>query len=446
MSDQESPDDEQDDEHEVAQRALDQMDEHLAQAEKKILAHHSVQLTKWTREQQLALQRAAELDAGAIQARSSASDACVVAIRADVEAHAEQRDEAQTMAAESRGVREDQFHAELRELGDERATEAAECVRRCSENLRNRGEEFEGSAWEKMDSDLSAIAWREARAVHALNLPNGVAEVYNRGELQPYLDAERDGWARSQKADLERLRSEIDAECQQVFKNLEKKLKSVAPSGMLFAPALEKLQEMAAGEKRRLEELEQEVCSQYASEIDAALHRCEEDYRGYDCELQEVIFRTLDQRFKNACAMRQLKLALCRWRLDYQRAYHDQCARLASQPEPADSKDKFDNDKQQVRNAAGRRQLDKLRRAVLKIWAQGKVPVSEIHKFLGRVTESVARDGMAEPILNLYQEELKQYGALPLLEHASSPEVLSCWLDSLTAGRQDRMARSNSLT
>eukprot|EP00929_Paragymnodinium_shiwhaense_P089437 TRINITY_DN49582_c0_g1_i1.p1 TRINITY_DN49582_c0_g1~~TRINITY_DN49582_c0_g1_i1.p1 ORF type:complete len:432 (+),score=113.21 TRINITY_DN49582_c0_g1_i1:85-1380(+) len=416
------------------QHALEQMDEHLAEAERKILAHHNVQLTRWTREQQLALQRAAQLDDGAIQARAAASQACITAIKHDIELNNEQRHEACDMADRSYAEREIEFKSELCDLGRQRTEEAKQVVRRCAEQLRSRSEEWEENAWAQMEQSLSAIAWRQARAIHHLNLTNGVAEAYNCGELQPYLDIEREGWARSQQTDMERLKSEIDAEVDEVFKNLESKLHSVAPNSLLSSPALRQLSDMAQTEKQKLAQLEKEVCESYAAEIDAALHRVEEDYRGYDCELQEVIFRTLDQRYKNAATMRQLKLALCRWRLDYQRVFHDQCARLASTPEMELQKD-VGKEKLQAQNLMGRRQLEQMRKAVQRIWTQGRVPIPEIHKFVARVTESCARDGLGEPLLQLYMDELKQYGALPLLEHAGKPEILNVWLESLTAGR-----------
>merc|ERR1711920_1090160 len=179
----------------------------------------------------------------------------------------------------------------------------------------------------------------------------------------------------------------------------------------------EQLDDMAASEKNRLSALEHEVLSKYASEIDAALQQTKQDYHGYENELQEVIFRSLDQRYRNAGIMRQLKLALCRWRLDYQRVYHDQYARMAAQAEneqrPSVMSDKYAQERNKARETQSKRVLEKLRRAVLNSWSQGRVPPTEMHKFLGRVIDTVAKEpkepghpNLADPILQVYQEEL----------------------------------------
>merc|ERR1712151_1200444 len=146
----------------------------------------------------------------------------------------------------------------------------------------------------------------------------------------------------------------------------------------------------------------------------------------------------LAQRHKNAGIMRQLKLALCRWRLDYQKAYHDQSQRLAAQSENSGDRrqsiasakinEKFAEERAQVRNAQTKTALQKLRRAVLQSWSGGNVPVTEIHRFVGRVVDTVAQESTdgksAEPLLKIYTDELGHYGALPLLDHTGSPDVL----------------------
>merc|ERR1719343_924316 len=129
------------------QRSSELMDEYLIRAERKLLAHHSARLTKWTTEQELTLQRAGQLDASAIQNRFAAIETSLRHIKDDGQGYAAQRDEARASAGESRGHREAKFHAELRELGDTRAEEAEETARIHSANLRKQNDEWEERAW-----------------------------------------------------------------------------------------------------------------------------------------------------------------------------------------------------------------------------------------------------------------------------------------------------------
>lgn len=305
---------------------------------------------------------------------------------------------------------------------------------------------------------MSGITWQHARAIHGLNLRNVVAEVYKTGQLKPYLDAEVDSWASSQKADLERLRDEISLDFDSVMHKLDQQVKGLAPASLAQPPGVkEKLNEMAASERNRLSTLEAEVSAHFSKEIGGALAQCKDDYKKYEASLQEVIFQTLEQRHRNANIMRQLKISLCRWRLDYQRAYHDQVAKLANQANDdsnsrasdvsaAKMSEKYNQERSQMRNVQTKRMMEKLRLEVVKLWEQGGIPVSEIHKFLGRVTDTVARDGLAEPILHVYQEELKRYGALPVLESASQPDVMQCFLESLMGTQKDsRGGRDSSI-
>merc|ERR1712167_140476 len=106
------------------------------------------------------------------------------------------------------------------------------------------------------------------------------------------------------------------------------KLTDAWPANLPIKPVLDRLTQMATSEKTRLAALCDEVSAPIQAEIDAALHRCEVDYHGFETRLQEVIMRTMDERFKKEAAMRELKLALCRWRLDYQKTYHRACAKI----------------------------------------------------------------------------------------------------------------------
>jgi len=54
-----------------------------------------------------------------------------------------------------------------------------------------------------------------------------------------------------------------------------------------------------------------------------------------------------------------------------------------------------------------------------------------VNKFLAGVSDTAAKAGLAMPMIRVYEDELRRFGALPLVDHASRPELLECWLQAL---------------
>jgi hypothetical protein len=412
----------------IAQR----LDREMAEAERRILAHHTNALSKWTKGQQLAIQRAEDLDAEALQVMQPASEQCVEKLNEDIEQQQSERMDVMDQSIQQRKEGEAQYIEELREMSYEREAEDAACIANCAESIRARGQELEERMWGTLDKVMDSVMQRGAREVLHLpvNFMNEVGRLHDQGELMVHLEKERSGWNQSQENDLKQICEEVDVEYDQVFQTLGKKLTEAWPANLPTKPVLDRLSQMANTEKTRLQALCEEVSAPIHSEIDAALHRCEVDYHGYEVRLQEVIMRTMDQRFKSEAAMRELKLALCRWRLDYQKTYHRTCAKIEEmkdQPTTPDYRSMMkDNPEGNVRR------LERLRRIVYRTWERSHAPLQEMSAFVGRAAEACALGGGAGPLLAAYEEELRRYGALPLLEHADSPDLLNCWLDALS--------------
>eukprot|EP00927_Polykrikos_kofoidii_P043087 TRINITY_DN3714_c0_g4_i1.p1 TRINITY_DN3714_c0_g4~~TRINITY_DN3714_c0_g4_i1.p1 ORF type:complete len:447 (+),score=93.45 TRINITY_DN3714_c0_g4_i1:34-1341(+) len=420
--------------NQLAAHALRIFDDNLEEAERAIISHHNVHVARWTLEQQLAIRRAAEFDDEAMKVKAVSSAACISAIRADEDAFAFERSETCRLSTVARKSRDRDFYDDLCALGQARFAETMKLLRRTSDSMQANSEEFQESTLDQLDKRLVAAIFRKAReAFSGKSLPSTLAEEFANGNLQQVLDIERDGWFRSQSSDIEQLFIDADSEMKDALEQLLKQIEVTAPASVITASQHQQLQEIAEMGRRHLETVERESCAAFASEIDASMHRIEDDYRGYDCDLEDIVFRTLEQRYASAAEMRQLKLALCRWRLEYQRVYHDQCAKEVTTTDQEGRRG--DRVSPKDSDAVGRRQLEKYRRAVGRIWSEGKVPVGEMQSFLGNVINSLANESLASPIVDLYEEELNRYGALPLLEHVDRPEVLEVWFSSLTRKR-----------
>lgn len=423
----------------------------LEGTERHIFDYHATQLAKWTAQQQAALQRAAELDHHSLEAQGRLSEGCLDGLTADLEDHAAAREEALLKSQEAIDAGEEEFTAQLYVLGDAQGAQIEEALGQCSTAMTESCAASLDGQWEILDGQLRAILWQHAKLLHGASASEGLAELFEEGELQPYLENERAGWADSQKQDLEALQKEIDRSYEEIFEAHAALLREHDAAAVLEKQRSAELEEMAAVDRERLKDLELEVRSTYEAEFTACLTHCEEDYCGYDVELQSILLRTMRSRIADAAHMRQLKLALCRWRLDYQKVYHDHCDMLGepettgmfAPPQPRSGAQNATSgaggdgeDAEEEAEDAARMHLELLRQLVTDLWAKNRMPNSEIRLFLDRVEEAALRGGhqQGQQLAQVYQEELSQYGALPVLEHADRPELLDCWLQTLWDG------------
>jgi len=341
--------------------------------ENLLVEHNGTQLAKWCREQRRDVLRSGEVDSQALGLQEATTESSISEIKDEVEKQVLERSKASAKANRFRGNIERDFAEELRVVGGSHADAAAEVVREYTAKVRAIGEKWDAHAWDRLDRQLGAVSWQQARMVHASNPTAGVADVYTTGALNEYLQSEKEGWARSQQNDLDRLTDDIQSEGEDAFKSLQQRLKRMAPEAILVKPWIEKLSDMVAQEKDRLKVLEQEASSAYESEIDAATWQCSEDYHGYDSELQRILVRCLDHRCKSLTQSRELKLALCRWRLDYQMLYN----KALHQVKHEYSQRRSTNTIFQSAKETAPRRFMMVRRLMRRLWAHNKVPYTE---------------------------------------------------------------------
>lgn len=425
-------------------RITEAIDKMLAEAEQTLLAHHTMRLTNWTKDRQATLQKATELDMNLMQESTDLNEMLLH----DLESlSADQKRQRRVAFQESKHqgeVAEAAFAKDLADLAKAKRAEVADCLQRCCAHLRERSLDIEKSGWMQLEAKLQAVLVRCSRtAATAIGYTSSLVEVYETGLLQPYLNLERDGWARSQRTDLQQLESELEQDFGAVFETFRSQLESSIPYD-LQAPALAAMQDLVAAEKETAAKIKVETCEAYAAELQAAMYRCEEDYHGYDVRLNEIIARTLSSRLANISAMRQLKLLLCTWRLDYQRVYHEALAKnrnkqsrqsrgtIQRPSSPLSARgmstvsgisEAVSEISSKMSEAAKDRQeglerqatMRLLHREVGRLWSQNKIPIPEMQRFLGKVVEALLKDGLAGPIMDMYRQEAKEYGALPLL-------------------------------
>jgi hypothetical protein len=411
-----------------------EVEDFVLSIERLITTHNGSQLSKWCREQHRDLQRSAEIDSKALGLQEETTETCIRDIKEEVDRQTMDKNKASNAALRYRDEKEREFAEELRKVGESHTEAAAEAVREYTSKVRAVGEQWDANAWDRLDRQLGAVSWQQARMVHASNPTAGVADVYTTGALNEYLEAEKEGWARSQEHDLERLTADIQAEAGQVFTNLQARLRKMAPEAILVKPWIEKLTEMVAEEKKRLKVLEQEATSAYESEIDAAMWQCTEDYHGYDSELQRILVRCLDERCRSLTQCRELKLALCRWRLDYQRLYIKDIHQVKTEYQQRRSTNTIFAT---AKETAPRRFM-MVRRLMRRLWSHGKVPYPERHAFLKKVCDVACRHGVGSEFSKLYRTEIEKYGALPLIDQARNPEALQLWMQALVLHKKPK--------
>mmetsp|Transcript_4730 Transcript_4730/g.11245 ORF Transcript_4730/g.11245 Transcript_4730/m.11245 type:complete len:426 (-) Transcript_4730:240-1517(-) len=411
------------------------IDELFLAVESAIHDYHGAQLAHWTINQKRVLQSAAELDTDALQAQRGIVEETLRLLKQDLKKHKDAREEQETKLQDALDNCEDEFLGQIRIVGDEQCEESAQVIADAQNALQENAEKWIDSQWDHFDANMRAIVWKHAKLVQGAGLAEGMAQLYQQGEIQKHLEAEKKGWSESQEQDLNLLQSEIAKEHEDVFQDLAHKLKDLSPNKILFDHRTKQVGELARADHKRLTSFEQEVRTRYEPQIIAALAQADATYKDYDLQLQEVLLRTLKKRFADAAHMRQLKLALCRWRLDYQRVFHDTCKQLsgvayAGTPPPPPPPGRT----QQQHTA---KQFDTVRKMVLDLWTKNNTPNSEIQRFLDKVMDSIAKDGRADSLTKVYRQELKQYGALPLLELSERPDLIECYLESLRSANEN---------
>jgi len=406
------------------------MDQLLAQAEQCIIGYQIDQLQQWAGEQRFALERSALLDSEAVAEQAALLDNCLDCIRtetADYQAPIQNvlRDDAQRLHK-----RDEEFRQELRALGNAFSAESNDIVGKAKAKVQHTQSTFEEKEWDRLENSLRDVMLKHAQLHHGAGVVDGFAELWVHGDFQANLAQEKEEWAMSQNRAEQLLHAEMDAQNEREYMELEERMKVLSPDIILGQNGNAKLDEMAEEESRRLLTIETDLHNYYTSEIEEARLQCEENYRTFDRMLQDILVRTLEARVRNAAYMRKYKLAMCRWRLEYQRVYHEHCAKTFEKMEAKPGWQPQQESKGSTRHADQQR-LDVVRRLVQGLWYRNKPPTSEVNKFLAGVSDTAAKAGLAMPLIRVYEDELRRFGALPLVDHASRPELLECWLQAL---------------
>lgn len=413
---------------------LEEVDAVMTQVERLIVGDHTTRLQEWTSRSCSALEQAERFDISVLEAQVRECEECASSVETDAEALEAARTWESEVVADARERNTVEFRSEMQELGDMHARASVEFVAKSTSSMRARCEAAEAREWHRVDELTAAIAWDQARR-HTNARDASLQELFTSGTLQPLLDAERDGWSRSQQTDFERLQSDVDNECREIFRGLRQRLEEHQSIKYLVRNDGGFMTEMEEKERARFAAAEAEAAGPYEAEARAALEQCEQDYRAFDSELQEVLFRTFQHRQDCVAAMRQLKLALCGWRLDYQREYHEQLEAVATNPPEATPLRKRRPCTATIAGEAS--SLAMLRRSAQRLWSSGRgLPSADVHRFLASASDLSAKHGLADSLVRLYEEELRRYNALPLLEHARQPELLDCWLRTLARARR----------
>jgi len=317
----------------------------------------------------------------------------------------------------------------LAELGRERVGHVSEVVAGAARELEACRKKWEDEEWRQLEARMQAVLWKHVRSFVG-SLPahdaatQGLLHAWDPGEMQRVLEEEKEGWLRSQRGDLERLSAEITS----ALEPLEARLRELAPVVFLEEDAgpQRQLVELANASKARMAQIYDEVTARFGSEVAAAVAECEDEYESFDAELEQVLLQAYQERVQSAADMQKLQLAMCRWRLDYQSAFHQHCSTLGLRPPPPEDPGA---------RAGERRAAEAAREQVLALWEQSGAASQEIQRFLERVVDSVVVGGMGELVIEAYEEELRSLNMHALLNCAGDREQLDALLEALDGQR-----------
>lgn len=408
-------------------RLAEKVDCLLVNVEEAVLEHQAARLRRWSESQRSVLERALQVEqAGATKSESLASRV-IDHLHTQVSDQEEERRSSTTAARKAKEDCDEAFCRELRSFAAGREKLGQRLARQQLARLGAAFDQAMASKWQHLEELLQRNLWRHHVEAHRSSGRVGGArvedlqQIWETGELEGNLSMEKQGWMRSQRADLDHLQVEADTELKEALKDLEQAIQASAPSRLLGAPGgedpepLQQLRSVAEAARQKLEGLAGELRSRYMPKLEEAWKACEADYGRLDREVRDFHLESLQRRFEDMETLRELKLQLCRWRLEYQDAYHKGC-----------------DDDGGVADADARRlqqRFDVARRLVRQLWRMSELPASEAHHLLRQTVK--ASPAALSSALKVYHAELRRLGALPLVPHARSPELLDCWLQEV---------------
>lgn len=407
------------------ERVAQALEQAVLEMEDRVLGRDRERLREWSQGQQDAFDRAGEQDGQAIAAQRQLLEDCERSIQQELNAIEDERELARLRYEDQHAEFEDCAREALSELGSKRAGHVSEVVTGAARELEACRKKWEDEEWRQFESRMQTVLWKHVRGfdggLHTNDAATqGMLESWDPREMQQVLEEEKDGWLRSQRGDLERLSVEIAS----TLDPLEARLQELAPVVFLEEDAgpQQQLVELANASKARVAQIYQEVTARFGSEIAAAVAECEDEYESFDAELERVLLQAYQERARSAADMQKLQLAMCRWRLDYQRAFHEHCSTLGLRPPPTEDP-----------GARGeeRRAAEAVQAKVLALWEQSRVPSQEMERFLERAVDAAVVGGMAEPVIEAYEEELRAFGANALLNCAGDRDQLDALLEAL---------------
>jgi len=402
----------------LAMSADSKLDAWLSKVEEAVLVHQAGRLGRWAERQRLGLQRALKVEQAVIATNSSITDGVVTGVQEELQ----QRDgERQRMRQHTKEVKEEcdqHFQRELRRMRRSQRASAKELLEQQSGRLADTYDEIMALKWQHLEEMFQKKLWEHYTEAHrrgygrgGTSTPEDLREVWQNGELKSLLTVEKQGWGRSQRTDLQHLQTELDSELQKTLEVLETKLCAVTEPE---PECLQQIRLMAEDAKKELEKITSEIGGSLP-ELEAAWKACEAEFEQKEAELQALQAAVARKRFEDMEAFRLLKLQICQWRLKYQNTFHESTnSEVISTLDPREVEQRFAI----------------ARRLTRKLWAH--MPVNEAHHFLAQVAQTLAKSepSAADALMKTYNKELKRLGALPLVSHARSPELLQCWTES----------------
>ncbi|CAJ1445581.1 unnamed protein product [Effrenium voratum] len=393
-------------------RVLEKIDLGLGKVEEAVIQHQASRLQRWADSQRAVLERALQVEQAIMAKNASITSDVMKGVSEDIGGRKKEHATSEDVAMQAKEDCDRLFRQELRQLSQSRRSWAQKVIDAQAARLSEAFEETMAGKWNSLEDSFQRSLWEHHTAAHRAGLGRQVGagtpaedlrEVWQSGELKAQLANEKKGWGRSQRADLEHLQQDVDAEMQPVLDKLEKAIRSSLPKNSEGEPDyLRHIRSVAEEAKQQLEDISAEEARRTEDSLESAW-RFEDQQR----QLFETQLQARRKRFEDMQTLRQLKLQLLRWRLDYQRTYHE-----AQEPAEAPQLEQ---------------RFALCRRLVKKLWAE--VPRQEVHRFLQQVAQALSKSGKSAAMLKVYHKELKRLGALPMVPHARSPELLQVWLD-----------------
>ncbi|CEL95390.1 unnamed protein product [Vitrella brassicaformis CCMP3155] len=289
-----------------------------------LASHHREQLALWEKEQTLAMHKLQQIDQHYLSVEQSVLSKYRQLLDATQAAHEEEKQRLIKHMEQQTQQQATLVGEEVRRVHYERVHFEQELQRRCAAHIEAMREEQDRAANDRLGQliktlDEKAASERRRAEAHVESLYELEQKTCFKYEKE--LEGLRQDWDRLQTEATTRIDSQLEEHYTNQLQQLKQEFdEASAISEQTDRRWVTELQQLSQQQLTALQSFEQGTRLRYEQELHKIKHHHDAQCRSYESELQRVQRLWGEEKDALLAKIRKLKMALAKWRIDYQQA------------------------------------------------------------------------------------------------------------------------------